>query len=747
MPEDKPQGRGNAGTNKSFGKGQVIQSNQGNQGTQFSARDGELTACVHTDLTEPGGLSISFAHRNELIMLGIDINIKRWGEERTVFITYGNQGDTQWVTLKDPGDFDKLIAVINEVLGRLGIKDRIGGNIANLIRSVIADPKRYYTLAPTSAYVACGIGADVPQATPPSKHEAVTSSTNKVGAKHRKREDTGAQQVSLPDEVHEGENDRFVATRVFDYDGGTFSIVIKDREQPGKEVTVMLRLVRSGLSKVYTHVSVYSGGKIVLEGRSLPVGKILKQVRKELRTKAIRNDGPIADFIGRIYSLVIEETKRVRKALKEELGQKLLEELRRNHEFLNNPLQYITTKVLGILHFGDEIVKKASVLGVVTSRLPSKKRVNIAITGPSSSGKSNIQELLAKLIPRSWIQGGRVFAYSSPKAIFYEGESRVRGNVVVHTINVNHKVIVYLEPTPFYTRSEETLIGRELLKLLLSDAKEDEPLCHKAVDPEKKITRYYCVEGKPVVITTLPDEYVGWLKEQELVRLLPVSVDLNPEVEKDVFEFMLNEDEEYEKQFKQAALLVRFFLSLLPVVKSVKLSEDAKEAVRDTLGRYIGDTKTKRHIRRALRDLIGLAAAYELLNYTASIIQEGKEVPKVLDKLFVTGKSVKYVWDLVGDAIVGKAFGNPFEAQEERILRIIENAGGAMRRKDIIETMKPLKESTIKRLLNKLVDAEVLVRCPGKRGLYALPGKCPESNQITNYTQEESKGQGEGEQP
>ncbi len=48
-----------------------------------------------------------------------------------------------------------------------------------------------------------------------------------------------------------------------------------------------------------------------------------------------------------------------------------------------------------------------------------------------------------------------------------------------------------------------------------------------------------------------------------MVRLMPVSVDLNPEVEKEVFEFMLNEDEEQERQFKQLALLVRFSLSQL----------------------------------------------------------------------------------------------------------------------------------------------------------------------------------------
>jgi ATPase subunit of ABC transporter with duplicated ATPase domains len=230
--------------------------------------------------------------------------------------------------------------------------------------------------------------------------------------------------------------------------------------------------VQVGLTKVHVHTAVYSNGKVMLEGRGVKVTKILRAVRQSFNTKTIRKDGPIADLIRRVYSMVIEESKRLSAELKQQLRQSLLEELRRNQEFLNNPLQYIVTKVLSIPHFGDEIAKKAGVLGIVSSRLPPKRMVNIAITGPSSSGKSNLLEALSELIPKPWIQGGRVFAYSSPKAIFYEGERQVRGNVVEHRINVAHKVIIYLEPTPFYTKSEETVIGRELLKLLLSDAKE-----------------------------------------------------------------------------------------------------------------------------------------------------------------------------------------------------------------------------------------------------------------------------------
>jgi hypothetical protein len=159
---------------------------------------------------------------------------------------------------------------------------------------------------------------------------------------HRTEDQTQRQQeggVELPNEVHEGENDRFVASRDFDYDKGTFTIMIKDREQPEKEATIMFRLVRSGLIRVRTHVSVYSGGKVVLEGRELPVNEILKQIRKELNTKAIKNDGPVADFLGRIYSMVIEEAEKVRRELIKQLRKKLFNELRGNQEPVSKPIK------------------------------------------------------------------------------------------------------------------------------------------------------------------------------------------------------------------------------------------------------------------------------------------------------------------------------------------------------------------------------------------------------------------------
>ncbi len=240
MGADKPWGQNNTGSYKAFSAGQVTQrrqSNQANEGIQFLAKDGELTACVHTDLIEPGVLSISFVYHDDFVM-DVEINTENWDHEPAAFLVYGHRGDNQWVALKDPEGVARLIDAINEALRKLGIKDRVGENIASLIRSVIADPKRYLALVPSSAYEACGLETEAPQVTKPSVRE-----TPKEQHEGKRQEDTKAQQVvSLPDEVSEGENDRFVATRDFDYDKGTFAVVIKDREQPVKEATVIFML-------------------------------------------------------------------------------------------------------------------------------------------------------------------------------------------------------------------------------------------------------------------------------------------------------------------------------------------------------------------------------------------------------------------------------------------------------------------------------------------------------------------------
>jgi hypothetical protein len=671
--------------------------------------------------------------------MDIEVNTKNWDHEPGALLAYGFSGDNRWVELKKPEDVANLIDAINEALGKLGISDRVGPNITDLLRSIISNPKRYLGVAPGSAYEACGIGAEVPQPTQPSKHEV-----SKKQHEGSKQGSTGAQQVSLPDEVHEGENDRFVATRDFDYDKGTFAVVIKDREQPGREVTVMFRLVRAGLTKVYTHVSVYSGGRVVLKGRGLTVDKILKQVRKELNTKAIRNDGPIADFIRRAYTLVIEEAKRVRDELKKDARKKLFEELRSNQEFLVNPLRYIVTDVLGLRHYGDEIAKKAGVLTIATAWLPDEYHAHCAITGPSSSGKSNLLKALYECTPKSAVLGGVLRASSSPKALFYAGRREEVGKVVRHVLEAHHKVVFYAEPTMFYNNTPEGSLARELFKLLLSDTEEGEALCHDTIDPDRMVYRQYCVDGRPVIITTIPDENLGFLGGQELSRLLLVSIDLNPEVEAEALRFIRRKSR-FKEEFKRRALLVRFFLSLMPIVESVELDEEADRFIDDLLMTYVGGERIEKHIRRAEQDLTSLTAAYELLNYTARVIQEGKKPPRKLEKLIVGKEAVKYVWEILKDAFEAKIYASPLKGDKARIYKLIRDRGGPVRAAEILEAVS-LSKKTVYTILRELLDEGRITQCG--RGIYALPGKCGQS--ITNFMnekQDNAQQGGEGDGP
>ncbi|MDT7970548.1 MAG: hypothetical protein RQ842_08265, partial [Vulcanisaeta sp.] len=548
------------------------------------------------------------------------------------------------------------------------------------------------------------------------------------------------QAISLPDRVVEGEERRFVAEKSFDYEKRIFSVVIREVGNEGNAAKVSFSLEVVPPIDVYVRYSVYDAdGEEILSGRKFKLKKVMKAVRSALNTKAIRNHGPIANYLRLVYRLVIAEAREYARELRREIA----EELRKNEEFLANPLRYVVTNVLSKVHYGDEIAKKTCFLAMVTAWLLASNRVNCAVIGPSSSGKSTLLKALYECAPRRKALGGVVITSSSPKAMFYEGKVERVGRAVRHVLKARHKVVFYAEPTVFYGKTEEAALARELFKLILSDTEDGKLLCHKAVDPDKRITRYYCLDGKPVLLSTIPNDYLSQLSEQEFARLLTVSVDTNPEVDKEVFEFLLSETPQRKEEFKQEAAQVAKFLALLPIVESVELSDAAKEAVRDTLGRYLFDEKTTRHIRRALRDLVGLAAAYELLNYTARLIREGREVPRVLDKLTVSAEAIRYVWDLVKDSMEAKVYANPMARDEKLVYEFIKNAGGSVKRAEIVRALVRSigKEKTIDRILHDLVNEGFIVRC--RQGYYAIPGRCPESSQITRYTQ----GEGQQQEP
>jgi energy-coupling factor transporter ATP-binding protein EcfA2 len=544
-------------------------------------------------------------------------------------------------------------------------------------------------------------------------------------------------EYKIPDQVTEGGKKRqFMAYKVFDYDNRIFKVYIAE-EKRRNIATVRFEIEVEPPFYTFVRFAVYdTDDDVIYSGKKFKIKKVMKAIRKALDTKVIGNNGPIAQYLRTVYELVATEAREY----EHELRQKTAEELRKNEEFMTNPLRYVVTNVLGKVHYGDEIAKKVCFLALVTAWLPASNRVNCAVVGPSSSGKSTLTNALYNCVPRRKILGGVIITSASPKSIFYEGRV-VRGkSAIKHILKARHKVIFYAEPTVFYGKSEEEVLARELFKLILSDAEDGRPLCHKAVDPDKKITRYYCLDGKPVLISTIPNDYLSRLSDQEYARLLTTSVDTNPEVDKEVFEFLLNETPQRKLEFEQEAALVSSFLALLPVVKSVELSDAAKEAVRDTLGRYLQDEKSTRHIRRALRDLVGLAAAYDLLYYTAGLIREGREVPTVIDKLTVSSEAIRYVWDLVKDSMEAKVYAKPLVKEENLVYKFIKEAGRPVRRAEIVDALvKYVSQSTIDGTLRGLVEEGRIMRC--RQGIYALPGKCPGSEKITKYAGKEEQQQ------
>lgn len=319
-------------------------------------------------------------------------------------------------------------------------------------------------------------------------------------------------------------------------------------------------------------------------------------------------------------------------------------ELRNNSELLNDPLEHVT-KVLGLVHYGDEKVKKACLLSIVTAWLPSRYHISCAITGPTMTGKTNLLHALFDLTPRSRMLDKAILLGMTPMFLFYEaanrGEKIEKKGIRRYVFDAGHFIVFLGDFALFYREWNKGLRAKEWFRYLFS-AEDKRILCHGR-------KTQYCIKGRPVFISTLLDEDVRLLKGQELGRLLMAWVDINrtPEDEKRIFEFILNMDEENEKQFEHSARLVRSFLSFLPNVMIVKLSYDAIKFLEESIASLPnkGDTEVI-----ALR-LASLSASYELLKYTASLIHEGKNIPGKLDKLEVTGESVRHVWDIAKDII------------------------------------------------------------------------------------------------
>jgi hypothetical protein len=318
-----------------------------------------------------------------------------------------------------------------------------------------------------------------------------------------------------------------------------------------------------------------------------------------------------------------------------------------NSELLSEPLEYMAN-VLGLVHYGDEKAKKTCLLSIVTAWLPSRYHISCAITGPTMTGKTNLLHALFDLTSRSRMLDDGILAGMSPMSLFYEaaikGKKIEKDGIKKYVFNVSHFVVFLAELPLLYLEWKRKYASRMLFRYLFSTEDED-IICHGT-------KTQYCIKGRPVFVTTLLDEDIRLLKGQELGRLLMAWVDTNRALKDEVKLAMFIRDllssPKQREQFRDSARLVRSFLGLLPNVKSVELSHNAIGSLEESIASLSnkGDTEVI-----ALR-LASLSASYELLKYTANLIREGKEVPEKLDKLEVTGESVRYVWNTARDIIV-----------------------------------------------------------------------------------------------
>ena len=92
--------------------------------------------------------------------------------------------------------------------------------------------------------------------------------------------------------------------------------------------------------------------------------------------------------------------------------------LRNNSEFLSEPLEHMV-KVLDLVHYGDEKVKKVCLLSIATAWLPSKYHISCAITGPTMTGKTNLLHALFDLTPKSRMLDKAILLGMTPMSLFY----------------------------------------------------------------------------------------------------------------------------------------------------------------------------------------------------------------------------------------------------------------------------------------------------------------------------------------
>ena len=743
MGEGNPWGH-NTGSYKAFSAGQVTQGRQGIASpTMFSAKDGDLIACVHADLTEHGVLAISFLHRNKFVM-DIEINTKNWDHEPGALLAYGFSGDNRWVELKKPEDVANLIDAINEALGKLGISDRVGPNITDLLRGVISNPKRYLGVAPGSAYEACGIGE--------RGSNAGGSKSSTEGQVTQGKQSNAVFLALNGTEVVEG---NFMAqVRVPNED--SIDIAIKRRDTEDSPVVhIRLEIVRGKGTKFRVRAVVYladKDGTTEVESLNRPdAEELLRRVKALLHTnrQGLPSNGRIAGLLEEAITQAVSEAKRMTKQYRVKIGEELYNQALKEPGLKEDVLKYIIDTI-HLLHAGDDAAIIVVFLIVLTSRLPEQYRLNVLIIAPSGKGKTDLLKLISNIIPSRW-KYSEIMIGATPRAFIYEALER-KGFIV----NFRGKIMLINEPGWLAPNAEVENPGFKIVKQFFYDLSDSRAIPYPATvkDEQGRLrTVKLKVLGRPVLISTAEDRDLPSIPTNMLSRFFPVWLDTS------LRSLALSGMKIREKlsnsalfrEFGRRARLIRAFLAReYPRIDDVVITEDAGKAIIDCpnpdnpmLCRgYVGESlnaETRAVFNRAASYLFALSAAYAYLKRRWRE-ENGKRI------LVVTKQDVDEVWELVGDVI--KALARGKESKTEALMKKIreifmEHGPNAILtpgdvHKELASIGEVLEPAYVRRLLSMMAGNNLLERC--RRGKYAL--KCPETD-ITKHLNEENKEEGE----
>jgi energy-coupling factor transporter ATP-binding protein EcfA2 len=646
--------------------------------------------------------------------------------------------------LGGPEDVGKLIAAINEVLGRLGIKDRAGNNIANLIRSVIANPERYYAIAPASAYEACGIGE--------RGSNAGGSKSSTEGQVMQGRQGNAVFLALNGVEVAEGS---FMAqVRVPDEDSIDVTIRRRDVED-SPTVRIRLDIVRGKGTKFRVRAIIYlidRNGATEVESLNRPdAEELLRRVKALLHTnrQGLPSNGRIAGLLDEAITQAVSEAKRRTREFRASIGEELYNQALKEPGLKEDTLKYVIDTV-HLLHAGDDKVIIVVFLIVLTSRLPEHYRLNVLILAPSGKGKTDLLKLISRLIPKKW-KYSDIMIGATPKSFIYEALER-RGFVV----DLRGKVIIINEPSWLTQNSDVEESGFRVIKQLFYDLSDTRAIPYRTTVKDER-GRIRSVElrvlGRPVLIATAEDKDIPNIPQNMFTRFFPIWLDTTLQSlarsGMKIREKLANSS--LFKEFDRRAKLVRAFLVReYTRIDDVVFTDEAARAIIDCpdpdnpmLCRgYVGESlnaETRAVFNRAVSYLFALSAAYAYLRRKWRE-EDGRRV------LVVTKQDVDEVWELVGDVI--KALARGKESKTEALMKKIreifmEHGPNAILtpsdvHKELASMDEVLEPSYVRRLLSMMAETGLLERC--RWGKYAL--KCPEAD-ITKHLNEENKEEGE----